>query len=342
MKKVYLYPLTARTENAVINPYMGNLKDSLNRHFEVLNASKPSSIGIFDVIKYLRKMDVIYFNWSEEVPQLHRGRIQGIFLLLLLQYLKLSPIVIVWTLHNKESHFTGHKWLKKRLYSQMLKKSDLIITHASDGLNLIPKGKSATFQHHPVGEPLPPPVREKECQFDLIIWGTIAPYKGITSFLNYLEEEGSLHKYKILLAGKVTSPSLANELRVFGNKYSNLILMDGYVEESKLIDLIHDSKITLFTYQSDTVLSSGALMDSLSYGATIVGPDVGAFNDLHKLGLIETYSDFHSLMEVIDRLLTSPEENLSKQKMTDSFMADNSWDQFSTTILNLIEQKSNQ
>jgi len=340
MKKVYLYPLTARTQNAVINPYMGNLRDALNNHFEVVNASKPSKTGIFDILKYLRKVDVVYFNWSEEVPQLHRGRIQGIFMLILLHYLKLSSILMVWTLHNKETHFTGHKWLKKRLYSQMLKKSDLIITHASDGLNLIPEGKSATFQHHPAAERMTFPAREKPCQFDLIIWGTIAPYKGITTFLKYLEGEGILHNYRILLAGKVTSQSLANELMAFENKYSNLIVMDGYVEESRLIELVRDSKITLFTYQSDSVLSSGALMDSLTYGATIVGPAVGAFNDLKELELIHTYSDFRSLTEVLDQLLATSEENISRQQKIDGFLARNSWDQFSTTIFNLIEQQS--
>ncbi len=130
MKNIYLYPLTARTKNAVINPYIGNLRDALGKNYNVLNAHKPSTTGIFDILRYIRKVDVVYFNWSEELPSLHRGRAQGIFLLVLLQYLKLSGVMIVSTLHNKKSHFDKHSKLKKRLYGQMLKKSDLIITHA--------------------------------------------------------------------------------------------------------------------------------------------------------------------------------------------------------------------
>jgi glycosyltransferase involved in cell wall biosynthesis len=338
MKRIYLYPLTARTEKAVINPYIGNLRDALNTHFEVINAYKPSKTGIFDILKYLHKVDVVYFNWSEEVPELHRGRIQAVFLLLLLPYLRLSRILIIWTLHNKESHFNRYRWLKKRLYHQMLKKSDLIITHAKEGLKLIPNGKKASFLPHPVRDSIIRNVKDKKCHFDLIIWGTIAPYKGITEFLNFLEMEEIIGNYRILMAGKVTSQSLGNELRAYESKYENLVLMDGYVEEKRLIDLVHDSKIALFTYQSESILSSGALMDSLSYGATIVGPAAGAFNDLNELGLIETYSDFQSLREVLNRLLASSGEDFSRHHRIREFMAANSWSEYSKMIQKLIEQ----
>ena len=212
MKKIYLYPLTARTENAVINPYIGNLRDALGKNYNVLNAHKPSTTGIFDILRYIRKVDVVYFNWSEELPSLHRGRAQGIFLLILLQYLKLSRVMIIWTLHNKKSHFDQHSRLKTRLYAQMLKKSDLIITHASEGLDIIPEGKRASFQHHPVSIPIATNNHHQKSQFDIIIWGTVSPYKGISAFLNFLEERDLIRKYRIQLAGKITTPDLAMEL----------------------------------------------------------------------------------------------------------------------------------
>lgn len=339
MKKVYLYPLTARTENAVINPYMGNLRDALNENFEVVNAEKPSSIGIFDILKYLRKLDLVYFNWSEELPSLHKGRLQAMFLIILLPYLKLSRIKIVWTLHNKESHFDQHRRLKQRLYANMLKKSDLIITHASEGLNLIPEGINAEFIHHPVNNPVARVDPDRESQFDIIIWGTIAPYKGIIAFLEFLELNGTLQNYRILLAGKVTSLSLAKLLKEFESKYTKLVLMDEYVEKNALIQLIQNSKITLFTYHSDSILSSGALMDSLSYGASIVGPAVGAFSDLQEIELIETYSDFQSLTKLIDRLLATSKINPARLTAISKFIDANSWEAFSKSILTLINNK---
>lgn len=338
MKKVYLYPLTARTKNAVINPYIGNLRDALNENFEVVNASKPSSVGIFDIIRYLGKLDVVYLNWSEEVPSLHRGRLQGIFMLILLPWLKMKSIMIVWTLHNKKTHSDHRGWLKARLYEQMMKKSDLIITHAREGLKLIPEGKMASFQHHPVSKPVAIPMRNKGFKFDIIIWGTIAPYKGITNFLKFIEHNKSISKYRILLAGKVTNSELAEQLQDFEARHKNLLLMDGYVEQEQLIQLIQESKISLFTYHSDSVLSSGALMDSLACGASIVGPAVGAFNDLRDLGLIETYADLQALNDVIDDLLASSDKHPARQKDISEFIAANTWDNFSLSIRNLIEQ----
>lgn len=338
MKKVYLYPLTARSGDAVVNPYIFNLRDALNTHFNVVNADKPSTTGIFDILKYLRKIEIVYFNWGEEVPGFKYGILQGIFLLLLIQYLKLSSIQIVWTLHNKKSHHSHNALLKRMLYNQMLKKSNLIITHASDGLKIIPDGKLASFQHHPVTKSIVKAGKDKKYSYDIIIWGTIYPYKGIHTFLNYLKGNGLLEKYRILIAGKIVTEALADELQVFHKNYDNLELMEGFIEQDKLVELVQASKITLFTYHSDSILSSGVLMDSLTYGANIVGPAVGAFNDLKELELIDTYSDYKSLLDVVDQVLLVQGEDTSRQIKLDEFMKANSWENFSATILKLIEK----
>lgn len=78
-------------------------------------------------------------------------------------------------------------------------------------------------------------------------------------------------------------------------------------------------------------------MDSLTYGATIVGPGVGAFKDLHELELIETYADFNSLVDVVDLLLNSPVENQARKVRFAEFMKENSWSQFSSKLQKLIE-----
>lgn len=337
MKKVYLFPLSTRAAYGVINPYISNLRDALNANFEVVNAHKPSKTGIFDVLKYLRKVDVVYFNWGEEVPENSLGRIQGIFLLILLSYLKLSSTQIIWTLHNKKSHYSKYRVLKEMIYNQMLKKSDLIITHAKEGLELIPRGKHASFQHHPVNKRVEIPGQSIDYTYDIIIWGTIYPYKGIHTFLKFLEQNGIIEKYRILIAGKIETRDLATELLDFHRKYDNLELMAGFIEETKLNKLVRASRITLFTYHSDSILSSGVLMDSLSYGARIVGPSVGAFNDLKELGLIDTYTDFSSLISVVDQVLSSSDENLSRQGKLDEFLSANSWEEYSHTLLKLIK-----
>lgn len=77
-------------------------------------------------------------------------------------------------------------------------------------------------------------------------------------------------------------------------------------------------------------------MDSLSYGAYIIGPDVGAFNDLQELGLIETYQDFQSLTKLIDSRLASSAVHSSRLQAIEKFIDANSWEAFSDSIMNLI------
>jgi len=53
-----------------------------------------------------------------------------------------------------------------------------------------------------------------------------------------------------------------------------------------LQNLIAKSILVLFTFSKVSILSSGILIDSLGYGANIVGPKVGAFKDLSIDGIV--------------------------------------------------------
>jgi len=337
MKNLYLYPITARNKTGIVNPYVDNLRDALKKHYNVVNADKPSKTGIFEILIYLRKIDIIYLNWIEELPGLHRGVLQSVFFIIVLHYIKYSRIKIVWTLHNKRSHFDRHQFIKSILYSQMLKKSDLIVTHAEEGLNHIPDKTPGAFIHHPLRSLDTPSLNNELFKYDIIIWGTISPYKGIDRFLEFLHEKGILHNYKILIAGKVVSDALAEKIQQFLTEYENLTLINEFIVETELISMIKKSKLVIFTYQSDSVLSSGALMDSLSYGATIIGPETGAFRDLSKIGLIETFNDLQDLIDKIDMLLKSSKDNIDRQERIQRFYKDNSWHSFSKKIVSLFD-----
>ncbi|MCK5136584.1 MAG: glycosyltransferase [Bacteroidales bacterium] len=342
MKNLYLYPITARNKTGIINPYVGNLRDALKKHYNVVNVDKPSKSGIFDILMYIRKIDIIYLNWIEELPGLHWGVLQSIFFIIILYYIKCSRIKIVWTLHNKTSHFDKHQLIKSILYSQMLKKSDLIVTHAAEGLNHIPAKTPSAFIHHPMrslddtrtsDDGLP--------EYDIIIWGTISPYKGVDSFLEYLYKNGIIMNYKILIAGNVTTIALTRKLQQFMAEFENLKLINEFVAETELMSMIRKSKIVVFTYHSDSVLSSGALMDSLSQRATIIGPKAGAFNDLSKIGLIETFIDCQELVIKIDMLLKSSKDQDERKQNINKFIKENSWEDFSVTISHLMNKYVN-
>ena len=79
-------------------------------------------------------------------------------------------------------------------------------------------------------------------------------------------------------------------------------LINGYIEFEELKHLIHNAGLVLFTYQKESVLSSGALMDSIGCSAKVLGPDTGAFRDLAAFDIVATYQSFDEIPQKADKI----------------------------------------
>ena len=329
LKNIYIYPNTSRDSNlGLYNPYIDDLTRSFSNYYKFINKEKPSNSGIFDLLKYLNKTDYIFFNWIEKLPENKGGTIQTLFLFLLFPILGLYNIKIIWTMHNKLSHSKKHLFLKKMIFKKMLKKADHIITHSTEGIkygeSIVPgSGKKIHYFPHPVKDRRRN--EQKDFLYDILIWGTISPYKGIDKFLEFLHSNNLDAKYKILIIGKSTSESYFEQISKYSNQ--NIQIQNKFIEDDMLRDLIKQSKIVLFTYSKSSILSSGVLMDSIGYGANIIGPDVGAFSDLAEEGILNIFKDFETLIPVIDRQLNNKEFEKNKEKF-DIFLTNNTWNKF--------------
>jgi hypothetical protein len=78
-------------------------------------------------------------------------------------------------------------------------------------------------------------------------------------------------------------------------------------------------------------------MDSIGFGARVIGPDVGAFTDLAKEGIIKTYADTNELFAVLDEELSKPVVHNSGQ-MND-FLQANSWSSFAENLHIILSRK---
>lgn len=241
-------------------------------------------------------------------------------------------------MHNKLSHTRQHERLKKKIFNRLIKKSDYIITHSSEGIDYIggiePRSKdSIHYWPHPVKDR-----RKKssgEYKIDILIWGTLAPYKGILEFLQIVHQLNLEHKYRIFIVGKSSSKGYLESLSKFTNE--SIIIKDDFLDDNALQALICNSKTVLFTYAKSSILSSGALMDSIGFGARVIGPDVGAFTDLAKEGIIKTYADTNELFAVLDEELSKPVVHNSGQ-MND-FLQANSWSSFAENLHKILSRK---
>jgi len=330
--KVYIYPITARFDNQIANPYINDLIRSLEHHYICVNKNNPSNIGIFNLYKFFFKSDIFHLNWIEELPDKKLGTLQVLFFIFILMLTRPLGKKVIWTLHNKTSHQQKNLQIKRLLQRILSKKSDYIITHSQEGIlyyhSLTTKNQNTQIRYipHPIKEKFLSPV--KEFKYDIIIWGNILKYKGIHLFLKFLKNKGAIEKYNILIAGKFYDPSYKKELLNY--KSRTITIIDEYIEKSKLQEYMQHTKIILFTYVGKYVLSSGALMDSLAYGNPVIGPDVGAFSDLKEEGLIYTYQNFTNLIQIIDKVLAL--EVIPNQKRLQNFIQENSWEKYGSKL----------
>ena len=76
------------------------------------------------------------------------------------------------------------------------------------------------------------------------------------------------------------------------------------------------------------MLSSGALADSVSYGASVIGPNIGAFADLSKEGVIKTYNDLDDLKSLLENC--NNRNNINDR--VDRFINLHTWEKFSMAL----------
>jgi len=338
-KNIYIYPLSSKDDRlGLYNPYIDDLIESLESNFNFVNKDKPSGKGILDIIKYLPKLHFIHFNWIEKVHSNRFGKLQYRFMFILIPLLKIMGVKIIWTMHNKLSHGEGDDPKTLALFNLMLRKSHLILTHASAGIDfgesLLPGVKRRMIY-------LPHPVKDRRLKselqkkYDVLIWGTISPYKGIDQFLQELSTNNKLKQFKMLIKGKASDKAYFNKLEKFKNE--KIEIRNEFINDDDLAHMIAESKTVLFTYSKDSILSSGVLMDSLGFGANIIGPHVGAFADLAEDGIIHTFKDLSESISLIEEECSQPVNDASAA--LDKFLAANSWSAFGKNFGEILKKR---
>lgn len=329
MHNAYIYPVTKHSGNTARNPYIGNFIQSLSSAFSFENKADYTSFGILNLLKYHQDIDYIFLNWIENIPDRRFGLLQTAFFLSYIYCFK-GKRKMVWVLHNKISHDKQHLFLKKQIFRILFRKSDFIITHAREGIEFAAsygRTSSIVYLPHPV---TPKDIVVREKKFDILIWGSIIPYKGIDKFLTFLKDNNLLLKYKIKIIGLSSSPEYFRSLKAFENEA--IQIENIFLEEYDLSILTAEARCVLFTYSESSVLSSGALMDTIAYHANIVGPDTGAFRDMSEDGHLITYRDFPDLINKLEFVI-SHSYNILKQETKS--LDDLSWGYFAKQLITM-------
>jgi len=333
MKNIYIYP-EARSGKR-LNPYLDDLEAAIKTQYHRVAA--PSMLqGVQALLFAIPKTDVFVLNWIEDIPKRRFGLLQVPFVFLFVLLCKWKGATIVWTLHNKLSH--NPSFWTVRIIRLLYKHADVLLAHAQEAFTwyeqlLGPTAAKKYYRMHPTK--VYPELDPQERVNDILIWGSVTAYKGVDDFLEFLKDNALLHKYRIRIIGKFGSEAILEKVMKFQSE--KVQIENRSISFEDLNVLIAQSKIVLFTYRQSSVLSSGALMDSISMNGNVIGPNIGAFKDLNEIGVVRTYHDFQHLVSLLDGAVQS---DLSHANSHSQFIQENIWANYAPWLNCVLEGKN--
>lgn len=326
MKNVYIYPTYTPSRDKSGNLYIKYFHDAFNEDGEWKVINRCWKIGIASLAFNL-DADVIIIQWVDLIPYKRLGKIQFIFFLLLTKLANLMHKKIVWVLHNKHSH-NGNSKLVDYGMSFLAKNATTVITHSEEGVSFFNgmypkyKGKCHYLPHPVYSENLYP---SKEIKWDYIIWGTINKRKRVFEFLEFAGKNDFLSDKRILVCGRCKDEEYDSDIkRAMG---SNVTYINKFLSDEEIVDFISQSAVILFTYNPESVLSSGALIYSLNFCKPIIGPNVGSFADLK--GIVSVYNTFEDIPSL------DPYKNYDKD-LNIKYIKENIWKGLPSKVKDII------
>lgn len=326
---VYIYPITPYMYANGSNDYILRVKELMQEDFEVVN--KVTTLGIFDILLKLHKCDLLYFNWIADIADRRFGYLQIIVLFFILVVCKITGIRVAWFIHNDLSHSKKNRFAKKLVERMMMVFADISFSHSHE-ISIAPKLKRLDVFEHPVDHMKH--LDEKDQEIDLLVWGSVSPYKGVHEFAEFNYGSSKLDHQNIMVAGKFTSDAFFEETSRYSKE--NIRFINDVQSEEALEELFRKSRYVLFCYRSRSVMSSAALCKSLSYGKTVIGPNIGSFKELGRKGLIYTYESFEEMADIVLRLKQTNKQ-VDKGSIS-AYIQSTSWQEFGNFLCSRLHE----
>ncbi|MEI6865491.1 hypothetical protein [Flavicella sp.] len=324
MKDIYIYPPYPPLDREMIrNPYVENLSEGLLHYFNVLTYRRFVEVSIIDLCKSVFKMDIILFNWIEDLGYRNKGGAQFLVFILTFIVMKIRRVKIIWFYHNIHPHL-GESFISKLIKRILFKYSDLIIVHSTLAYDYCDKRTKSKLVNliHPNSDINTRNLLHKKSNYDIFIWGTIEPYKGIVPFLEFLKDKEIMYKIKVI--GSCSNKEYFNKLKSYE---TNLISIENRCPSFEEIeDYINMSDFIVFPYISNAFSSSGALFDTLAFKGNVIGPNKGVFSDLSKMDLCFVFDTYEDIITHIHN------KKIIDNNLIMEFVNTNTWEGFCKSV----------
>lgn len=327
---IYIYPTYTPSRDKSGNLYIKYFYEAFQNKRDVKVVNRLWQIGIASIAFNL-DADMFIIQWVDLIPRKRLGKMQFVFFLLLIELISILKKEIVWVLHNKRAHDKKSHWVDYGM-GFMARHATCVITHSEEGVSFFNeryptyKGKCHYIPHPVYTSQIYP---SKNIVYDYIIWGTVSRRKNVLEFVKFAVNSDEMKSKRILIAGRCGDSKYAKEI---SNTIadSHIVFENRFFSDEELRVLISQSKIILFTYNGESVLSSGALIYSLNFCKPIIGPNVGSFADLKSI--VSVYNNF---AEIPHLDLKSNEEACRR------YIYENLWKSFPAKLISFTRYNHN-
>lgn len=329
MEKIYVSPSSKRGVGYT-NRYFYYLKESLSKYYSVLEAdNKPCSLQGLSLLRNAFRADIFLLSQVEAISFQRFGLFQFCLAVLSIKIMRLRRKRIAFILHYIHPH-QGENFFTKALTKIQLRDACLVITHSRHATKYAIRelhffgmdAEKVKYICRPIrpGNATPelPKWEKEDTIYDVLIWGEILPYKGISEFVSdpMIEKSG----LKVKIVGDCGKAELTKKLTdswvSFENRRAGFPELYWYCTHSRFV---------LFPYLVGSISSSGVLMDTIAMNGTPIGPAIGAFKDLAEERVCVTYN---SIKEMVDILTDKKQIEPVTQAARDEFISRNSWENY--------------
>ncbi len=284
-----------------------------------------------------RKFDVVHFQWTP-IPLLDHRVIRKIR----------KSIPVILTVHDTAIfHGNSSHTAQRHGWDKVLRGVDAVIVHVNSVIeSLVDLGVERNRIHlipHPI---FPKPDKDIidsalvkysseslgfcDGKVNFLLFGRLAPYKGLDTLLAALEKIPSETKtrMRVVLAGRAAFDvaTFRQEIEAAGLQ-DTLIINAKFLPEEELIAYLARCDVALFPYHD--IDASGALMQALPYSPAIIASRIGVFEELldhQKTALLVEPADAKALAEVLARMVTDESLRESIRAEVDTVTGDKlSW-----------------
>ncbi len=128
-----------------------------------------------------------------------------------------------------------------------------------------------------------------------------------------------------MIAGSCSDEKYYNEIEKL--KTENIEIKREFISKENLNSLFSNSKSILFIYEEYSVLSSGALIDTLCANKLIIGPHISCFKELQSMNLVSTYKTYNDIFEIVKQAPADKSESIFR------YYSKYSWQNFSQQLI---------